>query len=115
MAENRWRAVVVIEGSPETSPNDFGKMWHAFRNEIDKGVDVALIEGSTGKLRSDPDVYRAEFIFRADSAEDAHKKATKAVRSAAQASSLPDDYPMVAPSYIVAPSVYEWPEGLPLI
>jgi hypothetical protein len=48
VANNRWRAVVVIEGPPETSPNDFGKMWHAFRNEIDKGVDFALIEGSTG-------------------------------------------------------------------
>jgi len=114
VANNRWRAVVVIEGPPETSPNDFGKMWHAFRNEIDKGVDFALIEGSTGGSEAILMSIERNSFFALIRLKTLTRRQPKLFGSAAQASSLPDDCPMIAPSYIVAPSVYEWPDGLPL-
>lgn len=105
--ERRWRAAILIEGSPKQHPNEFKRKWDLFFQAIQESRNHAIVEGSTGTLRTSPDVYRAEIVFHATDDTAANQEATRLIETAAAAAEMPHEWSRVM-------TVYEWPEGLPL-
>lgn len=103
----RWRTAILVETQSKQHPDEFKRKWDLFFGAIEDSGNYALVEGSTGVLRHDPDVYRAEVVFYADNDLAANSQATKLTEAAATAAGMPQDWPRVV-------TVYEWPEGLPL-
>jgi hypothetical protein len=65
------------------------------------------VEGSTGSLRTSPDIYRAEIVFYAADDLSASYEAARLMDAATSAADMSAEWSRVL-------TVYEWPEGLPL-
>lgn len=107
MKKRRWRTAILVESTSKEHPEEFKRKWDLFFRAINDSGNYAFVEGSTGVLRHDPDVYRAEVVFYAEDDRAANEQATKLAGAAATAAGMPQDWSRVV-------TVYEWPEGFPL-
>jgi hypothetical protein len=103
----RWRTAILVESQSKQHPDEFKRKWDLFFQAIEDSGNYAFVEGSTGVLRHDPDVYRAEVVFHAEDDNAANLEATKLTEAAASSAGMTQDWPRVV-------TVYEWPEGFPL-
>lgn len=105
--KTRWRTAILVESASKEHPDEFKRKWDLFFRAIADSGNHAFVEGSTGVLRHDPDVYRAEVVFYADDQRGANEEAARLAAAATTAAEVPQDWSRVI-------TVYEWPEGLPL-